>query len=66
MEDALTLFRQGNHKTQEAYALMALGNVEGLGRKDAAKQCFYAADIYRGLGMAAEMEMAVANIGWVT
>jgi hypothetical protein len=67
MVDALALFRRGNHRVQEAYALMGLGNVEkALGNKDAAKQCFrQAADIYRVLGMTADMEMAVTNIAWV-
>jgi tetratricopeptide (TPR) repeat protein len=67
MADALALFRQGTHKTQEAYALMGLGNTEkALGRNEAAKQYFReAAAIYEDLGMTAEMEMAIANIGWI-
>ena len=51
--------------TQETFALMGLGNIEkALGENDDANQYFReAAVIYQALGMAAEMEMAVANIG---
>ena len=67
MADALALFRRGNHKPQEAYALMGLGNIEkALGKNDTAKQRFReAAAIYQSLGMTADMEMALANVGWV-
>jgi hypothetical protein len=52
MMEALAIFRQGNYKAQEAYALMGLSNVEkALGNKDVFKQPV--ADRYQDLGMTA-------------
>ena len=50
-QKALAIFRQDDHRFQEAATLMALGNLQKRANKSEAKQFFEQADgIYRALG----------------